>query len=228
MRQFCNEVIDPCAKLLTNGHYLFMLLLSDGQNDGTIFWRGWFPCRSVCHYSLVCSQKQGDDDLFDHCIETNSLFLSRFGRHAIRHYQTFYPINTMDIAEVAERFNADRYAVGLTGIELVQVEENCVKTKLVVEPKHMNAFGIMQGGALFTLADFTFAVAINAGQPGSSVAIECQISFLKPISEGVLHAEAQVIFRSRSLVACDVTLTNDLGELVAKFHGRGFVRQSAQ
>jgi acyl-CoA thioesterase len=134
----------------------------------------------------------------------------------------------MDIAAVTERFNADRYAVELTGIEIVMVEENYVKTKLVVEPKHMNVFGMMQGGALFTMADFTFAVAINAGQPGSTVAIECQISFLKPISEGVLYAEAEVIFRSRSLVACDVTLTNELGELIAKFHGRGFVRQSAQ
>ena len=134
----------------------------------------------------------------------------------------------MDIEEIAERFKADRYAVGLTGIEIVAVEENCIKTKLAVEPKHMNAFGIMQGGALFTLADFTFAVAINAGQEGSAVAIECQISFLKPITKGVLHAESRVIFRSRSLVACDVTLTNEQGELVAKFHGRGFVRQSAK
>jgi acyl-CoA thioesterase len=132
----------------------------------------------------------------------------------------------MDIVEIAERFKADKYAVGLTGITIVDVNDNCVKTKLAVEPKHMNAFGIMQGGALFTLADFTFAVAINTDPTVPAVAIECQISFLKPVIEGTLYAESKLISKSRSLIACDVTITNEQGDVIAKFHGRGFVRQN--
>ena len=132
----------------------------------------------------------------------------------------------MNIEEVTERFKADKYAAGLTGIEIVEVRDNYVKTKLVVEPKHMNAFGIMQGGALFTLADFTFAVALNAGQEESSVAIECHISFLKPVMVGgVLFAESRLVAKSRSLMAQDVTITNEQGDVVATFHGRGFVRR---
>lgn len=131
----------------------------------------------------------------------------------------------MDIAEITKRFKADQYAVGLTGIEIVDVKDNYVKTQLVVEAKHMNALGIMQGGALFTLADFTFAVAINAEQRGTAVAIECQMSFLKPVTAGILYAESSIISRSRSLVACDITITNAEEEIIAKFHGRGFVRQ---
>lgn len=131
----------------------------------------------------------------------------------------------MNKNEIIERFKADKYAVGLTGIEIVDIQENYVKTKLTVEEKHMNALGTMQGGALFTLADFTFAVAINADQKDAAVAIECQISFLKPVSGGVLYAESTIISRSRSLISCEITITNGDGAVVAKFHGRGFVRQ---
>jgi len=131
----------------------------------------------------------------------------------------------MDLIKIAQRFAADQYATEVTGIEIVEVRDNYVKTKLVVEPKHMNAHGIMHGGALFTLADFTFAVAINAEKPGTTVAIECHISFLKPVTDGILFAESQLISESRSLKAHDVTITNAQGDIVAKFHGRGFVRQ---
>jgi len=131
----------------------------------------------------------------------------------------------MNIKEIAERFKADEYAVGLTGIEIVDVKKHYAKTKLTVGTKHMNALGIMQGGALFTLADFTFAVALNAGQEDTIVAIECHISFLKPVTEGVLFAESKLVSKSRSLIAQDVTITNEQGNVIAVFHGRGFVRQ---
>ena len=131
----------------------------------------------------------------------------------------------MDLATIIERFKADRYATEVTGIEIVEVRENYAKTKLVVEPKHMNAPGIIHGGALFTLADFTFAVALNVEKADTTVAIECHISFLKPVTNGILYAESQLISESRSLKAHEVTITNERGDIVAKFHGRGFVRQ---
>jgi len=131
----------------------------------------------------------------------------------------------MNLVEIAERFKADQYAVGLTGIEIVEVRDGYVKTKLAVEPKHMNAFGIIQGGALFTLADFTFAVAINTDPAKQVVAIECHISFLKPTAKGTLYAESKLVSKSRSLIACDIVITNEQGDTVAKFYGRGFIRQ---
>jgi len=132
----------------------------------------------------------------------------------------------MDTKKIIERFKADKYATEVTGIEIVEVRDNYVKTKLAVEPKHMNALGIIQGGVLFTLADFTFAVAINAEKEDTAVAIECHISFLKPVTEGILYAESQSVSQSRSLTAQDVTITNEQGNIVAKFHGRGFIRQT--
>jgi acyl-CoA thioesterase len=127
--------------------------------------------------------------------------------------------------EVIERFKNDRYATEVTGIEVVDVRPGYAKTRLVVGPKHQNAVGIMQGGAMFTLADFTFAVATNAGAENATVAIECNISFLKPVKEGTLYAEANQIGKTRSLMSYDIPITNEKGELVAHFYGRGFTRQ---
>jgi acyl-CoA thioesterase len=127
--------------------------------------------------------------------------------------------------QIIERFKADRYAAEVTGIEIVEAKPGYAKTKLVIEPKHSNAVGITQGGALFTLADFAFAVASNAGVEETTVAIECNISFIKPTTTGTLYAEATLIAKTKSLVSYDIPITNEKGELVAKFYGRGFVRQ---
>ena len=118
----------------------------------------------------------------------------------------------------------DHFAVGVVGIEAVAVAPNYAKTKLNVEPRHYNAVGIVQGGVYFTLADYAFALASN-NETETVVAVEVSMSFLKPTTSGALHAEATLLARSKSLVAYDIPVTNEQGELVARFYGRGFVRQ---
>ncbi|MDR3181370.1 MAG: PaaI family thioesterase [Planctomycetaceae bacterium] len=133
----------------------------------------------------------------------------------------------MSLSDIISRFRADRYAMDVTGIEIVDAKADYAKVKLEVGDKHQNAVGIMQGGAVFTLADFAFAVASNnaAAEEEATVAIECHISFLKPVTSGTLYAEAKLESKSRSLATYDIPITNENGELVAKFHGRGFVRR---
>lgn len=127
--------------------------------------------------------------------------------------------------ELLQRFQADRFATEVVGIEIVDVRPGYAKTKLVVEPRHYNAVGIAQGGVLFTLADFAFAVASNTQDEETTVSIESNMSFMKPTVGGTLYAEANLVFRSRSLQSFEVPITNEQGELVAKFYGRGFVRR---
>lgn len=127
---------------------------------------------------------------------------------------------------LAERFSADRFATQVTGIEIVDLRSGYARVKLDVEPRHFNAVGIVQGGVYFTLADFAFAVACNTQDEETTVSIESSISFFKPTVSGTLYAEADLLSRSRSLQSFDVPITNEKGELVAKFYGRGFVRQN--
>ncbi len=127
-----------------------------------------------------------------------------------------------------ERFQADRFATEVTGIEIVDVRPGYAKVRLAVEPRHHNAVGVVQGGVYFTLADFAFAVASNTRDDETTLSIENSISFFKPVTAGTLYAEANLLHRSRSLQSFDVPVTNEKGELVARFHGRGFVNQQNQ
>jgi len=118
----------------------------------------------------------------------------------------------------------DRFAVEVVGIEMVAVAPNYAKTKLTIEPRHFNGVNIAQGGVYFTLADYAFALASN-NDTETVVAVEVGMSFLKPTKSGTLYAEATLLSRSKSLVSYDIPITNEQGELVARFYGRGFVRQ---
>ena len=118
----------------------------------------------------------------------------------------------------------DRFATEVVGVEAVAVARNYAKAKLVVQPRHYNGVGIVQGGAYFTLADYAFALASNTDTE-TVVAIEVGMSYMKPTTSGTLYAEATLLTRSKSLVSYEIPITNEQGELVARFYGRGFVRQ---
>lgn len=122
---------------------------------------------------------------------------------------------------IREKFRADRFAV-LLGIEMIDFSPGYAKTQLKITDQHFNAVNIVQGGVLFTLADFTFAVAANCGET-TEVGIETQMSFLKPARSGTLFAEGREISRSRTLASYDVEVTDEKGALIAKFHGRSYI-----
>ena len=128
------------------------------------------------------------------------------------------------LEQMIEKFRQDRYAM-LTGIEIIDVAPGYAKTKLVIEEKHLNAVDIVQGGVVFTLADFAFAVAGNCGEE-TVVSIEANISYMKPSRVGnTLYAEAKEIARSKSLVSYDIPVTDEQGNLICRFYGRAFVRR---
>ena len=104
------------------------------------------------------------------------------------------------------------------GIELLAVEPGSARARMVLQPHHLNGLCIVQGGAIFTLADFAFAAASNS-HGTAAVAINVHISFLKSLQTGVLFAEAMETSRNSKLGTYDVRVTSESGELVASFHG---------
>jgi len=44
----------------------------------------------------------------------------------------------------------------------VEAEAGYCKARMKIEDKHLNAANVVQGGALFTLADLAFAIASNS------------------------------------------------------------------
>jgi acyl-CoA thioesterase len=114
-------------------------------------------------------------------------------------------------------FVRDRFAAG-SGIELLDVSPGYARAQLQVAEKHLNAVDIVQGGAIFTLADFAFAAASNA-RGSVAVAINVSISFVKAVSSGILTAEAKETSANPKLATYSVNVTNESGELIAIFQG---------
>ncbi|MDR1492652.1 MAG: hotdog fold thioesterase [Planctomycetaceae bacterium] len=128
-------------------------------------------------------------------------------------------------SEILERvLSRDRFVLN-QGIKPEVVRPGYGKASLVVTEHHLNGVDIVQGGALFTLADYAFALACNSYE-NVAVGIESNISFVKPSRVGdTLYAEAEEISRSKSLGSYLVRIVNAKGELIAVFYGRAFFRQ---
>ena len=120
-------------------------------------------------------------------------------------------------------FKQDRFAAHV-GIELLEAGDGRARARLELREHHLNALGIVQGGALFTLADLAFAAAVNS-RGRAAVAIHCTISYLKAASGKVLFADAHEVSCGAKIALYQIPLTDEAGELVATFEGMAYRRK---
>lgn len=105
------------------------------------------------------------------------------------------------------------------GLKLVSVQPGSAQVTLLVEQRHANGHGICHGGYTFTLADTAFAFACNSYNQ-FAVAQHNTITYLKAASIGdELTASAREVYRVSRSGVYDVTVTNQLTEIVAVFRG---------
>ena len=90
----------------------------------------------------------------------------------------------METEAIVRCLQNDRFAAR-NDIELLEVGPGFARAKMTVHPHHWNGVGTVQGGAIFTLADFAFAAASNS-HGTVAVAVNVNISFLKAGREGQL------------------------------------------
>ena len=107
------------------------------------------------------------------------------------------------------------------GIELLEVTEEGARSQMVIQDYHMNGYELVQGGAIFTLAVWTFAVAANA-HGKMAVGINANISFVKAIREGTIYAEARLISSNQKLLTYAVEVTDEEGDIIAAFQGMAY------
>jgi len=105
-----------------------------------------------------------------------------------------------------------------SGIELLELSEGRAKAVMKIREHHLNSVGSVHGGAIFTLADFVFAVASNS-HGTVAVAINVSISYMKAASEGSLFAEANEVAINPKLASYTVNVTDEHGSLIAVFQG---------
>jgi len=116
---------------------------------------------------------------------------------------------------VKEFFKGDRYAAH-SGIELLTVEPGYAKARMEIREMHLNTVNVVQGGAIFTLADYAFAAAVNA-YGNLAMSVETSIRYFKGAEKGVLFADAQIVHLHKRLATFEVRVTDERGELIALF-----------
>ena len=121
---------------------------------------------------------------------------------------------------VKKCLEGDRYAQH-SGIELLSIAPGQAKAKMTLHPFHLNGLGSVQGGAIFTLADFAFAAACNS-HGTVAVAINVNITFMKAATTGVLWAEAKELSKNFKIGSYSVEVRDYQGELVAQFQGLAY------
>jgi len=117
-------------------------------------------------------------------------------------------------------FENDKFAAR-SDIELLSVSPGQARAKMTVHPHHWNGLGTVQGGAIFTLADFAFAAAANS-HGTVAVAINVNITFMKAATAGTLWAEAREVSKNYKLGSYTVEVKDDQGDLVALFQGMAY------
>lgn len=88
----------------------------------------------------------------------------------------------------------------------------------------MNAVNTVQGGAIFTLADYAFAAASNSNG-FITLGINASISFFKSPKGKKLKAKASEVSSSRKLCCYNVDVFDEFDDLVARFTGNGFIKK---
>ena len=108
------------------------------------------------------------------------------------------------------------------GMRLLSAAPGCARVGMNVRADMIQGHGTCHGGYLFALADSAFAFACNSYNE-ATVAIGCSIDYIAPAHLGdTLTADCTEQSRSGRTGNYDVRIENQLGRLIALFHGKSY------
>ncbi len=106
----------------------------------------------------------------------------------------------------------------LYGLEVLEVAEDLVRARVAVRDELRQPFGLVHGGVLTAIAETTASLgtlAVVAPQGMAAMGQNNNTSFLRPITEGTIHARAVRRHRGRTTWLWDVEISDDGGRLCA-------------
>lgn len=124
------------------------------------------------------------------------------------------------LQEAKEYFKKDRFAMVTSGIEIEAVDDGYAKCSMKLDERHCNAVGHVMGGAIFTLADFVFAVATNTKEQVTVTTVS-QISYLSAPKGDVLYGESRILKDGKRTCFYEISITDNAGTAVAVVSSSG-------
>jgi uncharacterized protein (TIGR00369 family) len=123
------------------------------------------------------------------------------------------------VTDLLERFKKHMPPMSkLMGVELVSVEADRIRARLVAREDMGNGSGILHGGAYMAFADYLGAIGTVANLPKGMVTttIESKTNFFAPATLGsVIHGESTPLHKGRRTMVWQTRLTNDQGRMLA-------------
>lgn len=124
------------------------------------------------------------------------------------------------IEEAREYFKKEKFATA-AGMQIDEMTDDYVICSVVLNESHQNALGGVMGGAIFTLADFAFAVMVNnIHRP--TVAQNINITFLNSPKGSKMFAKAVCKKDGRTTSVVNVDVYDEEDRPIALFTGNGF------
>jgi 1,4-dihydroxy-2-naphthoyl-CoA hydrolase len=121
---------------------------------------------------------------------------------------------TQDYVPLMEASPFDRHY----GLEVVDASDELVRGLVHVVDELKQPTGVVHGGVYAAIAEALASLGTNVGVNADGnvgLGMSNHSSFLRPVSEGVVHAEARRRHRGRTTWVWDVDLTDDEGRLCA-------------
>jgi 1,4-dihydroxy-2-naphthoyl-CoA hydrolase len=104
----------------------------------------------------------------------------------------------------------------LYGLELVDLNPDRALARVEVRDDLMQPYGVVHGGVYAALAESlaSIATAVAVGSENRiALGLSNQSSFLRPITEGTIHAVATARHRGRTTWVWEVEMSDDAGRL---------------
>lgn len=118
------------------------------------------------------------------------------------------------IAGIFEASPFDRHY----GLEVEEASDDLVRGRVRVREEVTQPVGIVHGGVYASIAEALASLGTNVGvgpEGNIGLGMSNYSSFLRPVREGFVHAEARRRHRGRTTWVWDVDLTDDDGRLCA-------------
>lgn len=106
----------------------------------------------------------------------------------------------------------------LYGLELLEVSESQVRARVLVRDELKQLMGLVHGGVYASLAESitSLATAFAVVQEGKqAMGLSNVTNFLRPITEGSVHALATRLHRGRTTWVWDVRMSDDAERICA-------------
>ena len=109
----------------------------------------------------------------------------------------------------------------LIGLYFTEMEKGFCRTELMITDFHLNPYGTLHGGVVYSLADTGMGGALSTllEDDEQCATIEIKINYLKSMRSGRLVCETRVIHKGKNIAFLESVVKNPEDKLVATATG---------